>query len=333
MKAYTYQKYGSPEVLELKEVFKPTPKDNEIQIKVEAISLNPAEWHQLRGAIWLIRLSNGLLKPGKPVLGADIAGRVEAVGKKVRSFQVGDRVFGRNTEGGFAEFACLEENQAALIPEKVSYKTAAASPLATITALIGMRDKGNIQAGQKVLINGASGGIGSFAVQLAKYFGATVTGVCSGKNAKLVRSLGAGQVIDYTQTDFTKTNDRYDLVLDLIGNRKVSDINRVLKPEGRCVVIGYSGFRRMLNFMLEGTWRSLSSKKSFVLMDAVIKKEDLEFIGKLLEKGYLKPAIDKVFSFEEIPVAFNRLGTRRAKGKIIISLSQTNPYGTPQNQR
>lgn len=333
MKAFIYQKYGSPDLLELKEVFKPVPKDEEILIEVEAISLNPAEWHQLRGSIWLIRLSNGLLKPRKPILGADIAGIVEAVGKNVTSFKVGDRVFGRNTEGGLAEYACLAENQAALIPDDLSFESAAATPLAAITALIGLKDKGKIQSGQHVLINGASGGIGTFAVQLAKYFGATVTGVCSGRNAQLLKSLGADHLIDYTKEDFTKSKVQYDLVLDLVGNRKVSDINQILKPRGKCVVIGYSNFRRMLNFMMEGSWRSLFSKKSFIIMNAVLKKEDLEFLGSLLEKGSLKPVIDKAFTFENMPDAFDFLGTGRTRGKTIISLSETNPYATSQNQK
>ena len=220
MKAFGYQKYGSPDHLLLMELPQPEARENEVLIRVHALSLNPAEWHQLVGKIWVVRLAFGLFAPRRPVMGADIAGEVVAVGSKVQNFKVGDRVFGRNDTGGLAEYSCLEADKAALIPAALSYEQAAALPLASCTALAALRDKGQIQAGEDILINGASGGIGTFAVPLAKHFGARVTGVCSGKNRDLAQSLGADAVIDYTQEDFTQSGP-YDLIIDLVGNRSV----------------------------------------------------------------------------------------------------------------
>src|SRR5689334_18498300 len=233
MQAIVYTTYGSPDVLQLKEVEKPTPKDNQVLVRIHAASANPADWHLMRAEPFLARFANGLLRPKNTRLGADIAGRVEAVGSNVTRFHVGDEVFGGlglNELGGFAEYVCASEALLALKPARLTFEQAAAVPLAAFTALQGLRDKGQIQAGQKVLINGASGGVGTFAVQIAKAFGTEVTGVCSTRNLDMVRSIGADHVIDYTQADFTKSGQRYDLIFDAVGNRAVSEYKRALRP-------------------------------------------------------------------------------------------------------
>src|SRR5437763_1017313 len=228
MKAIVYTQYGSPDVLQFKEVEKPVPKDSEILVKIHAASANPLDWHLMRASPFFARLAGGLRKPKDPRLGADIAGRVEAIGTNVTQFQPGDEVFGAWT-GSFAEYASVPENRVALKPTKSSFEEAAAVPVAAITALQGLRDKGQIHSGQKVLVNGASGGVGTFAVQIAKSFGTEVTGVCSTRNLDMVRSIGADHVIDYTQEDFTKTGQHYDLIYDAVGNRAISEYQRALK--------------------------------------------------------------------------------------------------------
>src|SRR2546422_10277663 len=243
MKAIVYTTYGSPDVLQLKEVARSTPKDNEVLVQVHAASVNAADWHLMRGTPFLARLVNGLQKPKNTKLGADVAGRVEAVGRNVTQFQVGDDVFGcipLNELGSFAEYVCAQEDTVALKPAKMTFEQAAAVPLAAFTALQGLRDKGQIQLGQKVLVNGASGGVGTCAVQIAKSFGTEVTGVCSTRNVDMVRSIGADHVIDYTQEDFTKNGQRYDLIFDAVGNRSVSDYKRALSPNGICAVAGFT---------------------------------------------------------------------------------------------
>src|SRR5215213_8719065 len=244
MKAIVYAEYGSPDVLQFKDVEKPTPKDNEVLVKVHAASANPADWHLMRAEPFLARLANGLLKPKNTKLGADVAGRVEAIGGNVTQFQVGDNVFGGmplNELGGFAEYACAPEELLALKPARMTFEQAAAVPLAAFTALQGLRDKGQIQPGRRVLINGASGGVGTFAVQIAKSFGAEVTGVCSTRNVDMVRSIGADHVIDYTQADFTKNGQHYDLILAANGYHPISAYKRALGPEGTYVMTGGSG--------------------------------------------------------------------------------------------
>ncbi len=318
MKAFAYRKYGTPtDVLSLEEYPKPVPKENEVLIKVNAWSLNPAEWHRLRASIWMLRLSNGLWAPKQPILGADVAGVVVAVGGKVCSFKVGDRVMGRNFSVGLAEYACLAEGKTALIPEAISFEEAATIPLAATTALIALRDKGQIQTGQRVLINGASGGIGTFAVQLAKHFGAAVTAVCSGKNEALVRLLGSEEVIDYEREDFSG-REPFDLIVDLIGNRPTQELNQALSPTGRCVMVGYSNFKNLLNFLLKGAWLSKTTAKHFLTMDAETVTADLDFVLNLVSEEAIQVVIDRVYDFSDIPKAFEYLGTRRAKGKIVI---------------
>jgi len=255
MKAILYTRYGSPDVLQLKDVEKPMPKHNQVLVKVHAASANPADWHLMRAEPFLARFANGLLKPKNTRLGADVAGRVEAVGSNVTRFQVGDDVFGElplNELGSFAEYVCAPEELLALKPARLTFEQAAAVPLAAFTALQGLRNKGHIQPGQSVLINGASGGVGTFAVQIAKSFGTEVTGVCSTRNLDMVRSIGADHVIDYTQADFTKTNQQYDLIFDAVGNRSVSDYKRALRPNGICAVAGFTSLSRLFQIMFLG---------------------------------------------------------------------------------
>jgi NADPH:quinone reductase-like Zn-dependent oxidoreductase len=321
MKAFVYHKYGLPkEVLSLQEVAQPQPKDDEVLINVAALSLNPAEGHLLSASIWMVRLTTGLWKPKNPIPGADLAGTVVAVGEKVKSFKVGDRVFGRTNTGGLSELACLSEKSAALIPAPLTFENAAALPLVSATALTALHHKRRLQVGERVLINGASGGIGTIAVQLAKHYDTHVTAVCSGKNADLVRSLGADEVIDYTATDFTKEKPVFDVIIDLIGNRSIGELNQILKPGGRCVLVGFTNAGNMLSYMLRSTWLSKTTRKSFTVIDAPTTRKDLEFIGQLVAEGKVEPVIDQVYAFEDIPTAFERLGTRRATGKLVVRL-------------
>src|SRR5215211_7459710 len=259
MKAIVYAEYGSPDVLQFKDVEKPAPKDNEVLVKVHAASANPADWHLMRAEPFLARLANGLLKPKNTKLGADVAGQVAAVGSNVTQLQVGDDVFGElslNEMGTFAEYVCAPEELLALKPARMTFEQAAAVPLAAFTALQGLRDKGQIQPGQRVLINGASGGVGTFAVQIAKSFKTEVTGVCSTRNLDMVRSIGADHVIDYTQTDFTQTGQRYDLIFDAVGNRSVSDLKRALSQDGICSVAGFTNLSRLFQVLFLGAWAS-----------------------------------------------------------------------------
>ena len=318
MKAIVYAEYGSPDVLQFKDVEKPAPKDNEVLVKVHAASANPADWHLMRAEPFLARLANGLLKPKNTKLGADVAGRVEAIGSNVTRLQVGDDVFGGmplNELGGFAEYVCAPEELLALKPARMTFEQAAAVPLAAFTALQGLRDKGQIQPGQKVLINGASGGVGTFAVQIAKSFGAEVTGVCSTRNLDMVRSIGADQVIDYTQQDFTQTGQRYDLIFDAVGNRSVSDYKRALSPNGICSVAGFTSLSRLFQIML------LGGKKVGMMKTAKANKEDLASIKELLEAGKIVPVIDRCYPLAETAEAIRYLETGHARGKVVITVA------------
>ena len=321
MKAIVYTKYGSPDVLQFKEVEKPTPNENEVLVKIYATSANAADWHLMRAEPFLARLENGLLKPKNTKLGADLSGRVEAVGRNVKQFQVGDAVFGSmplNELGGFAEYVCANEDALALKPARLTFEQAAAVPLAALTALQGLRDKGQIQPGQKVLINGASGGVGTFAVQIAKSFGTEVTGVCSTRNLDMVRSIGADHVSDYTKEDFTQNGQQYDLIFDAVGNRSVSDYQRALSPDGICAVAGFTSLARLFQFMLLGG-------KQVGLMETVKgNKKDLLFIKELLEAGKVVPVIDRCYPFSEIADAIRYLETGHAQGKVVITVEQKN---------
>ncbi len=326
MKAIVYTKYGPPDVLQLKEVEKPTPKDDEVLIKVHAASVNPADWHLMRGAPFLARFEMGFPKPKKR-LGIDVAGRVKAVGSNVTQFQPGDEVFGDKFQcgwSGFAEYVAVAENRMALKPANLTFEEAAAVPLAAFTALQGLR-KGQIQSGQRVLINGASGGVGTFAVQIAKSFDTEVTGVCSTRNVDMVRSIGADHVVDYTQEDFTKKGQHYDLILDAVGNRSVSDHKRALSPNGICVIAGFTTLSRLFEHMVLGSLMSIiGSKKIGMMGTAQTNKKDLLFIKELLEAGKVVPVIDRRYPLSETDEAIRYLEEGHAKGKVVITLEHNN---------
>ncbi len=325
MKAIVYTNYGSPDVLQYKDVEKPTPKDNEVLVKIHAASANPADWHTMRATPFLARLVNGFFKPKNPRLGADVAGRVEAVGRNVTQFQVGDEVFGcmtLNEMSSFAEYVCVHEDAAlALKPANMTFEQVAAVPLAAFTAIQGLRDTGHIQAGQKVLINGASGGVGTFAVQIAKAFGAEVTGVCSTRNLDMVRSIGADHVIDYTKEDFTNSGQQYDLLYCAVGNRSISDYQRALKPQGACVIAGFTNMRLLFEYMILGPRRSKAGGQQVGLMSTMKpNKNDLVFLKELLEAGKVKPVIDRSYPLTETAEAIRYLETGRARGKVVITV-------------
>jgi 2-desacetyl-2-hydroxyethyl bacteriochlorophyllide A dehydrogenase len=324
MKAVVYADYGSPDVLQLAEVDKPTPHDNQVLLKVYASSANPLDWHRMRGAPFLARLDGGLRKPKNPRLGADLAGRVEAVGSSVTQFQPGDEVFGCVT-GAFAEYVCARETAFALKPANLSFEEAASVPVVAFTALQGLRDTGHIQSGQQVLVNGASGGVGTFAVQLAKSFGAHVTGVCSTRNLDLVRSLGADHVIDYTREDFTNNGQRYDLIYDAVGNRSVADYKRALKEQGRCVIAGFTTLPRLFEHIVVGAWMSKTGNRTIGLMGtAKPSQQDLLFVKALLEAGKVVPVIDRRYPLRDMAEAIRYLEAGHAHGKVIITVEQNN---------
>ena len=321
MQAIVYEEYGSPDVLEVKDVAKPTPKDDEVLIKVHAASVNAADLHLLRADPFLVRLSSGLLKPKNKILGADIAGRVEAVGSNVKQFKPGDEVFGDISAcgwGGFAEYVCARENALVLKPANITFEQAAAVPMAAVTALQGLRNKGQIQSGQKVLINGASGGVGTFAVQIAKSFGAEVTGVCSTGKMDMVRSIGADQVIDYTQEDFTQNGHRYDLILAANGYHSISDYKRVLTPKGIYVMSG-GAEAQLFQAMLQGPWISMTGNQKMGNLLAKPNNADLAFVKDLLEAGKVVPVIDKRYPLTEVPEALRYLEEGHALGKVVIT--------------
>ena len=317
MKAIVYTKFGPPDVLQLREVEKPFPKDNELLIKVHAASANAYDWRHLRADPFLIRLMGaGLLKPKHKILGADIAGLVESVGANVKQFQPGDEVFGDGGYGGFAEYVCVDENRFVLKPADLTVEEAAAVPMAALTALQGLRDKGLIQAGQKVLINGASGGVGTFAVQIAKSFDTEVTGVCSTTKMDLVRSIGADHVIDYAQVDVTKNGQRYDLIFDIAAYRSISEYKRILSSGGIYVLAGGS-IARIFQLML----KSMTGVKNMRLVVANVNQKDLLIIRELLKAGKVRSIIDKRYPLSETAEALRYLEEGHARGKVVISVS------------
>ncbi len=323
MKAIVYTKYGTPDVLRLKDVEKPTPKDDEVLIKIHAASVNAYDWHFLTADIFLIRLmGGGLLKPKDTRLGADVAGRVEAVGKDVKQFQPGDDVYGM-VRGGFAEYACAPEIALALKPSNLSFEEAAAVPMAAVTALQGLRDEGQIQAGQKVLINGASGGVGTFAVQIAKSFGAEVTAVCSTGNLDQARSIGADHVIDYTKEDFTKNGQQYDLILAANGYHPLSAYKRALTPKGIYVMAGGS-MTQIFQSMLMGSMMSETGGRKMGGVSAKRSQKDLVILKELLEAGKIKSIIDRQYPISETAEALRYLGAGHARGKVVITVEHNN---------
>ncbi len=321
MKAIVYRKNGPPEVLSCEEIDKPVPGDQEVLIKVHAAAVNPLDYHMMKGGPAIIRLLLGQGKLKRP--GVDCAGVVEAVGPAVTQLKVGDSVFG-NCRGAFAEYATAPESKLALKPPGVSFEDAAACPIAALTALQGLRKHGKIQPGQTILINGASGGVGTFAVQFGKIFGAHVTAVCSARNADLVRSLGADRVIDYATEDFTQGTERYDLILDLAGNHPFSICKCVLTPHGihlgAGVLAGHKSLPAMFGGLIVSLVRSRFSSQKFVVFIAKGNREDLEFIAELVANGKLKPVIDRRYSLVEVPEAMRYQGTWRARGKLVINL-------------
>jgi NADPH:quinone reductase-like Zn-dependent oxidoreductase len=323
MKAIVYEKYGPPDVLELKEVEKPAPKDNEVLVKVHAASLNAYDWHLLKADPFLVRLTGGgFLKPKNRILGADMAGRVEAVGQNAKRFQPGDDVFGDLARwgcGGFAEYVCAPEDAVVSKPAAMTFGQAAAIPMAALTALQGLRDKGGIRAGQTVLINGASGGVGTFAVQLAKSFGAEVTAVCSAGNLEMARSLGADHLIDYRREDFTRSGQRYDLILAANGYHPLSDYRRALSSGGIYVMTGGS-MAQMYQAVLLGPWLSMAGKKKMGGLVAQANAKDLLFINELFDAGKIKPVIDRVYPLSEVPDALRYLVGGHARGKVVITI-------------
>ena len=318
MKAIVYTKYGSPDVLQLKDVEQPSPKDDEVLIKIHAASVNAYDWHFLTADIFLIRLmGGGLLKPKDSRLGADVAGRIETVGRNIEQFQPGDEVFGM-VKGGFAEYACAPESALWLKPFNTSFDEAAAIPMAAITALQGLRDEGRIQAGQKVLINGASGGVGTFAVQIAKSFDTEVTAVCSTRNLEQARSIGADHVIDYTKEDFTKNGQQYDLVFAANGYHSLSDYKRALTPKGIYVMAGGT-MAQIFQSMLMGSMMSETSGRKMRGVRAKRSQNDLVYIKELFEAGKVKSVIDRRYPLSEAAEALRYLGEGHAQGKIVIT--------------
>ena len=327
MKAIVCTKYGPPDVLQLQEVAKPTPKEDEVLVKVHAASVNAYDWHLLTADIFLVRLmGGGLRRPKVAIPGVDIAGRIEAAGSDVKQFRPGDEVFGDISacgNGGFAEYVAVPEHALALKPAALSFEEAAAVPMAAITALQGLRDQGKIQAGQKVLINGASGGVGTFAVQIAKAFGAEVTAVCSTRNLDLARTLGADRVIDYTQEDFTRNGQTYDLILAANGYHPLSAYKRALTPQGIYVMAGGKP-GQIFQAMLLGSWLSDNGGKRLGGFTAHANQKDLVMLKELLEAGKVVPVIDKRYSLSEAAEALRYLGAGHARGKVVITVEHSN---------
>jgi NADPH:quinone reductase-like Zn-dependent oxidoreductase len=324
MKAVVHCEYGPPDVLRLEDVEKPLPNDNQVLVKVRAVAVNPLDL-TLRGPL-VLRVMNGLRKPKDIRVGVDYAGIVEAVGKNVTRFKAGDEVFGGKS-GAFAQYICvLADRGVALKPASITFEQAASVPVAALTALQGLRDKGKIEAGQKVLINGASGGVGTFAVQIAKSFGAEVTGVCSTRNLDLIRSIGADHVIDYTTEDFTNGSERYDLIYDLIGNHSFTERRRVLKPGGICVMagLGGSGWHDGLILRLAGELSAYVQSRfvpeKFIAYIAAFNKEDVIKLADLMQSGKMTPVIDRTYKLTEVAEAFRYLEQGHARGKVVITL-------------
>jgi NADPH:quinone reductase-like Zn-dependent oxidoreductase len=322
MKAIVYHNYGSPDVLRCQEIEKPTAGDNEVLIKVRAASVNPADWHFMRGTPYIARILFGLRKPKITRPGIDVAGQVEAVGRNVTQFKPGDEVFGV-CRGAFAEYACAIEDKLALKPANISFEDAAAVPVAAISALQGLRDKGRIQRGHKVLVDGASGGVGTFAVQIAKSFGAEVTAVCSTRNVDTARSIGAGHVIDYAEEDFTKSGQRYDLILAANAYHSIFDYRRALSQNGIYVMVG-GGWIQILQTLLLGPLLSLIGSKKMRFFIAKIDKKDLVLLGNLLEAEKVVPIIARRYPLSDVAEAMRYLEEGHAQGKVVITVERSN---------
>jgi NADPH:quinone reductase-like Zn-dependent oxidoreductase len=330
MKAAIYTRYGPPDVVQMADVEKPVPKDDEVLIRVRAAAVNPYDWHFMRGEPYPVRIAaGGLRKPKDSRLGADVAGEIEAAGKNITQFKLGDAVFG-SCKGAFAEYACASESNLALKPDNVTFEQAASVPIAGFTALQGLRrgglnKDGKVQPGQKILINGAAGGVGTFAVQIAKSFGADVTGVCSTNNVEMVRSIGADQVVDYTQEDFTKSARRYDVILDCVGNHSFSECRRVMNSRGIYVGAGGTTDNWMigpLSSALKALVLSWFVSQKQVMVLAKPSKEDLTIMGELMAIGKVTPVIDKCYSLREVAEAVRYLEAGHARGKVVITVDR-----------
>jgi NADPH:quinone reductase-like Zn-dependent oxidoreductase len=323
MQAIVYHRYGSPDVLELQEIPKPTPAEGQVLIRVHAASVNPYDWHFLRGTPLFIRLFIGMRRPKSPRLGADVAGVVEAVGSKVASFKLGDAVFG-TAKGSFAEYACATASQLAVKPQEISFEQAACLPIAGITALQGLRDKGKVQTGQAVLINGAAGGVGTFAVQIAKSLGTHVTGVCSTRNVELLRSIGADEVIDYTREDFARSTQHYDLLFDLVGNRSLADYLCVVQPHGTYISCGGGGPDRstmdLFAGLLQNAVRSRFVTQKMPGLLAKINRQDLAILADLVQRGTVIPVVDRTYSLRETAKAVRHVESGHVRGKVVIAV-------------
>lgn len=325
MQAIVQRRYGGPEALRLETVARPTVSADGVLVRVRASSANPADWHIMRGEPFIARLSSGLRTPKIATLGGDVAGVVEAVGDGVTRFQPGDEVlgdlFGGLGFGGFAEYVATKEHALVSKPDNVSFEEAAATPLAGVTALQGVRDHAQVQAGQRVLVNGASGGVGTFAVQIAKHLGAEVTGVCSTGNVELVRSIGADAVIDYTQQDFSRDGQQYDAIIDNVGNRSIADYKRALAPGGIGIIIGFTTLRRLFGHALFGALSGRAGKPKVRLMGtAQSNPEDLALLGEWLATGAIVPVIDRTYPLAETAEAIRYLEAGHARGKVVITV-------------
>jgi NADPH:quinone reductase-like Zn-dependent oxidoreductase len=317
MKAFLWEKYGPPETLRMAEVEKPVPGAGEVLVRVLATSVNPADWHSMRGKPLFSRASLGLLRPKHRILGGDVAGQVEVVGTGVTRFKPGDEVYANllnHGYGGFAEYVSVPVDAMSLKPANLSFEEAAAVPMAAVTALQGLRHHGAIQPVQRVLVNGASGGVGTFAVQIAKSFGPEVTGVTSTGNVDLVRSLGADHVVDYTRTDFVRSGQRYDLILDTVGNRSVPDLRRALAEGGKASVTGFTSVAKLMGVGLRGG-------KDIAMVSARVSTQDLALLSELIESGKVRPQIDRRYPFPEIPAAIAYLEQGHARGKVVAGVA------------
>jgi NADPH:quinone reductase-like Zn-dependent oxidoreductase len=325
MKAAVHRCYGSPDVIAFEDVRKPSPADDEVLVKVRAAAVNPVDWHYLRGEPYVMRLSSGLGLPNKVRLGVDFAGTVDAVGRNVTRFKPGDAVFGGGG-GTLAEYVTVRADRAIVHkPPNLTFEQAAAVPVAAITALQGLRDKGRIRAGQKILINGASGGVGTFAVQIAKSYGAEVTGVCSTRNLAMVRAIGADRVVDYTREDFTQGSERYDLILDMVGNHALSDVRRVLKPDGVYVMVGAPSDGRFLGpltSMLKVAVYAPFVSQEFGGVLATLAPPDLEVVSDLMRSGKVTPVIDRAYPLSAAADAIRYLEEGHARGKVVVTLDE-----------
>jgi NADPH:quinone reductase-like Zn-dependent oxidoreductase len=318
VRALVYRRYGGPDVLELADLPPPRPREPEVLVRVYSASINAADRVLLRGKPFIIRLGMGFPRPRRPILGFDVAGRVEAVGSRVTQFRAGDDVFGASSFGAFADLVCVSEDRLVPKPAGVSFEEAAATPTAGYTALQGLR-KGRIAAGKRILIDGASGGVGTFAVQIARAYGADVTAVCSTKNVETARALGASRVIDYRHEDFTRDGQRYDLILAANAYRPLSEYRRVLKPDGAYVMTGGGG-AQILQAMLLGALVSITTTRSMGNIMAVSKKNDLGVLRQLLETGKIRPVIDRCVALSEVPDAIRHLEQEHARGKCVVNV-------------